>query len=82
MEAQGNLNEEQLDDGHMCDFRVTFCWRKKLIQYIFRQIVLIQYILFFWEKRVICTPERVSARENNRKATNSDRGTRAFVFVG
>ena len=56
--------------------------RKKLIQYIFRQIVLIQYILFFWEKQVICTPERESARENNRKATNSDRGTRAFVFVG
>ena len=47
--------------------------RKKLIQYIFRLIVLIQYILFFWEKRVICTPERESARENNRKATNSDR---------
>ena len=43
---------------------------------------LIQYILFFWEKQVICTPERESARENNRKATNSDRGTRAFVFVG
>ena len=30
---------------------------------------------------MICTLERESARENNRKATNSDRGTRAFVFV-
>ena len=62
--------------------RVSFFWRKRLIQHIFRQIVLIPHILFFWEKQVICTPERESARENNRKATNSDRGTRAFVFVG
>ena len=60
--------------------------RKKPNPYIFRQIVLNPYILTDLGKTiktiVICTPERESARENNRKATNSDRGTRAFVFVG
>jgi len=39
-------------------FLDEFFWRKKLIPHIFRQIVLIPHILFFWEKRVICTPER------------------------
>ena len=51
--------------------------------FYFRQTVLIQHIFTHFEKTiVICTPERESARENNREATNNDRGTHAFVFVG
>jgi hypothetical protein len=58
-------------------------WRKKLTEHIFRQILLTEYIFTPLGKTiVICTPERESARENNRKATSNDRGTRSFVFVG
>ena len=57
--------------------------RKKLTEHIFRQIVLTEHIFtHLGETIVICTPERESARENNRKATNNDRGTHVFVFVG
>ena len=57
--------------------------REKPNPYIFRQIVLNPYIFCHLGKTiVICTPERESTRENNRKATNNDRGTRVFVFGG
>jgi hypothetical protein len=56
--------------------------RKKLIQHIFGKIVLIQHIFCHLGKTiVICTPERESARDDDRKATNNDRGTCALVFV-
>ena len=56
---------------------------KKADPVIFRKIVPIQYNLCDLAKTiVICTPERESARENNREATNNNRGSRAFVFVG
>ena len=57
--------------------------RKKQNPFNFGQIVLNPFIFGDLAKTiVICTPERELARENNRKATNNDRGTRVFVFVG
>jgi len=39
------------------------------------------HFLSFGKTIVICNSERESARENNREATNNDRGTCSFVFV-